>query len=280
MTDYNIFHEISYNWMIVCYFFFGGLAAGSFILGFLFKYLTKKYDALGKTLSMLAPFIMGFGAFFLLLDLGRPFGFFRLFLNFTPTSAVSWGSFLLNIFIILGLIQAAFLYKAKDKLALLFGGLGLPFAIAVAGYTGLILAQMPGRPLWNFTFTPLLFLLGSIISALALAILLAVLLDLYFEKLNKYLAALVSIELALVVLELIVIGSGHEANFVPQLLTGPVAFWFWGIEIILGALVPLYILFNQKLSDKINLQATAAALVIIGIYAMRYVVVVGSQKLF
>lgn len=280
MTDYNIFHEISYNWMIVFYFFLGGLAAGSFLLGFIFKYLTQKYNDLGKILSMLSPFIMGLGALFLLFDLGKPFRFIFLFLNFTPTSVVSWGSFVLNIFIALAFLQAWFLYKEKDKTALIFGALGLPVSLAAATYTGLILAQMPGRPLWNFTFTPLLFFVGAIISALALAILLAIVLEYSLEKLGRYLAGLVVIELALVGLELIVIGSGAEAGFIPALLAGPMAFWFWGIEIILGALVPIYILLNAKLSARINWQAVAAALVLIGIFAMRYVVVVGSQILF
>jgi formate-dependent nitrite reductase membrane component NrfD len=280
MADYNIFHELSYNWMVVVYFFLGGLAAGSFLLGFIFKYLTQKYNDLGKILSMLSPFIMGLGALFLLFDLGKPFRFIFLFFNFIPTSAVSWGSFVLNIFIALALLQAWFLYKEKDKVAKFFGTLGLPVALVAAGYTGIILAQMPGRPLWNFTFTPLLFFVGAITSALALAILLAIVLDLYFEKLGRYLAGLVALELGLVVLELIVIGSGAEAGFIPALLAGPMAFWFWGIEIILGALIPIYILLNAKLSARINWQAIAAALVLIGVFAMRYVVVIGSQILF
>jgi formate-dependent nitrite reductase membrane component NrfD len=279
MAEYNIFHELSYNWMIVVYFFLGGLAAGSFLLGFILKYWTRACKDLGKILSIVSPFILGLGMLFLLFELGKPFRFYYLFLNFVPTSAVSWGGYILNILIILAFLQAWFLYKDNDKIAALFGYLGIPFSLAAAGYTGIILAQMPGRPLWNFAFTPALFAVGAVISAIALAILLGIALGLNFDKLGRYLAAFIVLEVALVALELIVIGTGAEASFLPVLLSGPFAFWFWGIEIILGALVPVYILLNPKLSKKLNWQAIAAALVLVGIFAMRYIVVIGGQVL-
>lgn len=279
MVDYNIIHGISYNWLVVAYFFLGGLAAGSFLIGFLFKYIAKVNEGLGKILSLLSPFILGLGMLLLLLDLGRPFGFYTLFFNFTATSAVSWGVFLMSVFMIVGFIQAWLLFKDNDSVAMIFGLLGLPLAIIGGSYTGVILAQMPGHPLWSLAFTPILFLIGGLTSAMALALLLSIFLDLKAEKVGNYLVKLVLIELAIIVIELIVIATGSEAAFLPTLLAGPLAFWFWGVEIILGALVPVYLLSNNKYAQQANWQAIAAALVLIGILAMRYIVVIGSQVL-
>jgi formate-dependent nitrite reductase membrane component NrfD len=268
--------------MIVAYFFLGGLAAGSFLAGFVLKYLAKKQGELGKILLMLSPFIMGTGALFLLLHLGRKLGFYTLFLNFITTSAVSLGSYLLNIFIAVGLLQAFFLYKNKDAVAKILGIIGLPFALLASGYTGVILAQMPGRPLWNFVFTPALFALGGVISALALGILVSVSFSIETDALkglSRALVWLLAVELLAIVVEFVLIGTGSEAWFLPLFFSSRFAFSFVLIEIVLGALVPIYIFLNPRLSGRQNMLAVSAVLVLIGILAMRYVIVVSGQAL-
>ena len=52
-------------------------------------------------------------------------------------------------------------------------------------------------------------------------------------------------------------------------------FLFWGVEVFIGAVVPALILFTAKFPKAT--QYVASVLLLIGIYVMRYVVVVGGQ---
>ena len=125
MIEFNLHESVSYNWMVVTYFFLGGLSAGSYIFSVVANYWKQDFKPLAKTGAILAPIVLSIGMLFLMLDLGRPLGAWRIFLNFNPTSAISWGTWFLNIFFVLSLGYAWFLIKDEDKKAKKFAYLGL-----------------------------------------------------------------------------------------------------------------------------------------------------------
>jgi len=64
-----------------------------------------------------------------------------------------------------------------------------------------------------------------------------------------------------------------------QLLTiGEFAIWFLGIELFLGAILPLALLAHPKTRMIPAVQYASAALVIIGIFVMRVIIVIGGQS--
>lgn len=279
MSDYNIFTHLAFNWLVVSYFFLGGISAGAYLFSVTVNYWKKEFKPLAKTGAIVAPLSFAMGMLFLLIDLGRPLRAWRLFLNFNPRSAISWGTWFLNIFFVLSLVYAWLLIKGEDEKAKKFAYAGLPFAFLVASYTGMLLHQAPGRILWHNAMLPWLFLLGGLISSIALVILLSAGRQnrTILVKLGRFVVWLVLLELGMVFLEIITLFTGgtEAVTTVKSLLTGPYGLLFWGVQIFFGAAIPVFILFRNKISGPA--QTIACMLILMGIYAMRYIVVVGGQ---
>ncbi|MBU4342442.1 MAG: polysulfide reductase NrfD [Candidatus Omnitrophica bacterium] len=279
MTEYKIFTHLSYDWMIVSYFFLGGLAAGAYFFSVAANYWIKEFKSLAKTAAILTPIALAIGLAFLLLDLGQPFRSWRIFLHFNPTSAISYGIWFLNIFFILSLVYAWFTSRGENEKAKKFAYLGLPFGLLVAIYTGVLLAQAPGKALWHSALLPVLFLIGGVISGIALVMLVSsgAAEKAVSVKVGRLLVGLLLVELGLILTELIILANGDAEAImtVKVILTGQYSFLFWIVEILLGAIIPIFILFKTEVSSRA--QAVAAMLILVGIFAMRFIIVVGGQ---
>ncbi len=281
MSEQGVAVHLAYDWMIVTYFFFGGLSAGTYIFSVAANYYKKEFKPLAKTAAILAPITLAIGMFFLLFDLGQPFRMWRLFLSFNPRSVISWGSWFLSIFFVLSLVYTWLLTKGEDEKAKKYAYLGLPAAFLVAIYTAIILAQSPGTALWRHVIAilPWLFLIGGLISGIALVILVSAgrMDSVLLAKLGKFLVWLVLLELGIIFTDVVILFNGDitAVESAKSFLVGKFSFLFWGLEIILGSLIPVIILLRTKVSAK-GL-AAASMLILIGIYVMRYIVVIGGQ---
>ncbi len=271
--------HLAYNWMIAVYFFLGGLGAGAFLLSVTANYWKQEFKPVAKAAAMIAPIAIAVGLFFLWLDLGMKFRVWRLFLSFNPASALSWGVWFLNIFFALSAVYAWLLLKGQTDKAKGVAYLGVPFAVLVGAYTGVLLAQATGRALWHSALIPVLFLNGGLISGIAAVAIFSVKQESgeLLSKLGKVIAWLVVLELGLLVVELVVLFNGgtEGVEVAKALLTGEFSLLFVGVEIVLGALIPLLILLRSKVSPAAL--AVASALVLVGVFTMRYVIVVGGQ---
>ena len=278
MPDYTNLPEISYDWMVATYFFLGGLAAGAFLFSVVANYWKQELQPLARASAMAAPIALAIGMLFLLLDLGQPFRAFRLFTSFNPRSALSWGVWFLNIFFVISLAYAWQLLKGRASSSRKLAWLGVPFALLVATYTGVLLTQSPGRPLWHTPLLPVLFLNGALISGFALAILLSAGKATELgAKAGRLLAGLILLELGLIAIELIALfnAGGESAAAAKGLFNGSYGLLFLGVEIGLGAIIPVCILLLSK--ARFATQALASVLILIGVFVMRLVVVVGGQ---
>ena len=157
----------------------------------------------------------------------------------------------------------------------------IPFAILVGTYTGILLTHAPGRVLWHSALTPVLFLNGGLISGIAVVILLSVghQSSESLSKLGRIVGWVVLIELGLLAIELITLASGsaEDAQAVKALLVGTFSLPFLGVEVVLGSLIPLAILLRKKVNSAAL--ALASLLVLIGVFTMRYVIVIGGQTI-
>ena len=279
MPDYVAVPHIAYNWMIAVYFFLGGLGAGAFLLSVTASYWKQEFKPVAKAAAVIAPIAIAVGLFFLWLDLGMKFRVWRLFLSFNPASALSWGVWFLNIFFVLSAIYAWRLLKGQADKAKDVAYVGVPFAVLVGAYTGVLLAQSTGRALWHSALTPVLFLNGGLISGVAVAIIFSVkqASGELLSKLGKIVAWLVVLELGLLAVELLSLFNGgtEGAEVANALLAGEFSLLFIGVEVVLGALIPLLILLRSKVSPAAL--AVASALVLVGVFMMRYVIVIGGQ---
>lgn len=289
---YNVEHELPLSVLLAIYFFMTGLSAGSFLLSTLaYGFGMKQFKPIGKVGVVLAILLLAMAPLTLIVDMTQPFRLWHLFLYLNPTSPVTWGSFLLTIYPINCLVYAFFMFKGDARLTKTFGLIGVPLAISVHGYTGFILAMGKARALWNTALMPTLFLVSAMVSGIALMILVIILKDRFLsehKQVNKEIVfQLVNLLVVTLLLDMFLIGSDVAVLLTSDaearegallLLSGGFSPYFVGLELILGSLIPLIILNNPLTRNRIPAVAVASVLVMIGIMAMRYNMVIGGQS--
>jgi len=282
----DIQHQIPFGMIIVFYIFIAGMSAGLFVfstLGPVFG--IKKMAPLAKPASVMALAAVIPGVLALVVDLGQPSRFYTLLFRFNPSSAMSWGTYILTIFSILALFYIFFLWKEDGKKAKSFGIAGLVFAIALGLYTGFLIALAPAHPLWNSAIIPVLFLVSGLISGLSLISVCATffpkltgLSDKSAEEIMHHLKSwFISLELILLgahLLTLFVSDSG-KAVFT-HLATGDRMVPFLVVQIAIGMVLPLILLL---ISNSKIVMGISSLLSLIGVYYLRLNIIIGGQEL-
>ena len=169
-------HDLYWGMPVILYLFMGGVGAGAVIVsGHVyhlagagsFGFRVARYGALIAPL----PVILGTGL--IIWELGRMYRVVNLFkvVNLSPMNIGSW---LLFFFIILTTVYAIsflpWLSKPGDKWEPVRKTLAwacVPVGYGVAVYTGIMLGATPGRPFWNSSVLPFLFLLSAISGGIA-----------------------------------------------------------------------------------------------------------------
>ena len=280
MVEYNILTQMAYDWKLVVYIFLGGLSGGLYFFTIAANYWKTEFKPMAKTISIATPICVAVGMIVLLFDLGNPLRAWRLFVSFHPTSAISWGVLFLGLFFIVSLIYAIVLRTSGEQKAKLLGYAGLPLAFLVATYTGRLLAQAPGKVLYQNSILAWLFMIGGLISAMAVIIIISAGKHdkVLISKIGRFSAWLVLLEVAMIFSEMFVlVNSGTEAlRTVRALLLGEWSALFWVLEIIVGAAIPAIIFFLGKQAPRVT-QYIASVFLLVGIFVMRYIVVIGGQ---
>lgn len=284
-----------WGWLIVFYFFFGGLAGGCYFLAVLIDFFGRPEDRplarLGYYISFPCILISGL---LLTLDLGRPLRFWHMLIQsntflpifkpWSPMSVGSWALMLFGVFSLLAFLSARAeggrlqWLKARDfrppgTLGSIIAVIGGLFGFYVAGYTGVLLA-VTNRPIWSdTTLLGMLFVVSAASISAALMILLA-------QKSGRSmpgLSALHRLDTWVVALEFVVL-------IAVMFSLGPVfRAWLnaWGLllffgVIVLGILLPLALHWRKQWFGDFNVAAAAAA-VLAGGFILRLVIVFSAQ---
>jgi tetrathionate reductase subunit C len=290
---YNIEHEMPLGIPIATYFYLTGLSAGSFIISTMaYGFGMVKFKPLGKIGVVMATCLLMIAPMILLIDLEQPLRFWHLILYLRITSPITWGTFLLSLYPMNCMIYGYFMFKGDLKKTKIFGLIGIPLALLVHGYTGFILALGKARVLWNTAIMPPIFLVSAMVSGLALMILVVIIKDFILQRgkepnreliyaLGKFLVASIVLDLLLIGIDLsVLLTSTTEAyRAASMLLNGPFRFLFLGVEIMAGAIIPLLLFLSPFTKRWIPAYAVASVLVMIGIFAMRCIMVIGGLTL-
>ena len=281
-----------WGWLIVFYFFFGGLAGGCYFLASLIDLVGRPED---RPLARLGYYIafpcVIVSALLLILDLTRPLRFWHMLIEsntFRPMfkfwSPMSVGAWALLIFGIIAFISflaalvednqlawaAGRKFRPPGMLSKVIAVVGGLFGFYVAGYTGVLLA-VTNRPIWSDT--PLLGML-FVVSAASISAALMVLLARKSGSTMPGVSALHRIDAWVVTLEFIVLLA-----LIVSL--GPVARgWLnaWGVllfigVILIGMLIPLWLYWRGARTN----MTTMALLVLLGGFVLRFVIVFSAQ---
>lgn len=284
-----------WGWIIVAYFFLGGIAGGSaFLAGMLDLFGDRRDRAMARIGYAVAWPAIVLGGPLLIVDLNRPERFWHMFLQsetmlpmlkwYSPISVGAWAVGLFSLILTVafvgalaewGILPRAFRVLRQEPFEPIIAALTGLMGIFVAGYTGVLLSAT-NRPLWADTWLiGLLFLLSGISVGAALMLLFG------WRRANAGSVEWVSrmdfyssgLELAVLVLLAVTLG--------PVLLE----VWgnFWGVllvvgVVLLGLLIPMLLHWRPRLLGRLSVPS-AAVLVLVGGFVLRMVVVLSSEAL-
>lgn len=290
---YNVEHEMHLGVLIALYFYLTGLSAGSFIIStFAYGFGMIKFKPIGKIGVVMATLLLIIAPMILLVDLAQPLRFWHLILYLRITSPITWGTFLLTLYPLNCIVYGYFMFKGDMKRTKIFGLIGIPLALMVHGYTGFILALGKARVLWNTAIMPPIFLVSAMVSGLAMMMLVVIIKDYVIQRgkehdpallydLGKFLVASIALDLILIGIDLTVLLTSHTEAYLAalMLLKGEFRTLFLGVEVLLGGIIPMVLLLLPLTKRWIPGLVVASILVMIGIFAMRYIMVVGGLSI-
>jgi formate-dependent nitrite reductase membrane component NrfD len=294
-----------WEWLIVFYFFIGGIAGGAYFLAAIIDLFGRWQDRplarLGYYVTLPAVAVSGI---LLILDLSRPLRFWHMILQsetwapmlkwWSPMSIGSWALLVFGVFS-LGSCLAALAeadrprwrgvarvrwpwtsaLRAPGPLGIAWTAIGGLLGFFVAGYTGVLLS-VTNQPVW--TESPLIglvFLLSGASTAAALLMLLArrrSLLASGVEALQRFDTWVLAAELLVLVALVASVGWAIASRA-----------WlnWWGVLLVVGVLaigivLPLLIEMRRGGRGRFGI-ATAAVLVLVGGFLLRVVLVLGPQ---
>ncbi|KLU60324.1 polysulfide reductase, NrfD [Peptococcaceae bacterium CEB3] len=222
----------------------------------------------------------------LLADLGHPLRFLNLFLHFNVRSAMSWGSYILLVYIAVVAVYAWLLRQKSAQARPWAVAVGF-LALALITYTGMLLAEAHTRFLWSTALTPALFIVSGVASALGL-------LAFGLRRTRTQRAAgsegsqagqvlrlpllwVLAAEGVLTVLELLsLMADGARGWGLLKVFFGPLQPTFLWLQLVIGLILPMVVLLKGKGEAAVSL---AGAGTIIGVFFLRYNWVIGGQIL-
>lgn len=320
---------IFWNWMVAVDLFAAGLSAGAFAVAVLVYFIGgDRYQDITKIGAYIAPWPLLLGLTLLIFDLERPHLFWKLLVSFHSTSVMSLGAWLLFLFSIIsfvnlylwlperfdGILAIQRLFKADAFLAALRRGnlnklrgwvglVGIPVALLVGIYTGVLLGALVARPFWNNPMLPMLFLVSALNTGAASICLVGCAIKgfrgMSREKIETNKFMIHSIDFWLMLLAMVAIllflfglrtSPRSSTEAFGLIMGGEFTFLFWGLFVTLGVLVPLALEVYELLPHYIRqvpmrehnpwISGALTLSILVGGFFLRYLVVYAGQVAF
>ncbi|MFQ5852076.1 MAG: NrfD/PsrC family molybdoenzyme membrane anchor subunit [Candidatus Binatia bacterium] len=293
---YNVHHELAIGTLIAIYFYFVGLHAGCSIVSITATLIGKdEYKPVAKIGAIAVIILFSIAPIFLIVDLEQPLRFWYLFIRFNPSSPISWGTFFLIAYPIATTIYIIYLFMDNIPMSKLWGAISLPLAIGVHGYTGFILGMGKARVLWNTAIMPGYFLSSAMVSGIALMIIIAIIRHYVIRgrlspeqretdftliiRLTQAMAAFIAVNLFYVFSDIVIMYTHTEDAYVTVELVrfGKFGFLYMWVDNFLGNAIPLAVVLTPWVRKHLPTLAFVSLLALVGVYVMRYVLVIGGQ---
>ena len=249
-----------------------------------------EYKPLARLSAVLSIALLVGGLAILLLDLGRPDRLIVAITHYNFKSIFAWNIILYSGFIV---IVLAYLWLMMERRlqhwSRPMGLFALVWRLVLTSGTGSIFGFLVAREAYDSALLAPMFIVMSFAFGLAVFILLLVLcfrldarqLDAsHLHRLGKLLGLFVAAILYFVLLFHLTKLYGSQNHDFERfiLLEGGVYSWlFWLVQIVLGCLVPLLLVYSSRLRQSVSSLILACCLVILGGFAQLYVLIIGGQ---
>lgn len=308
------FDSLVWNWPIAIYLFLVGISAGLTIVTVILKLRISTWESSQNgvlaTTAILAPMTIFIGLIILIFHLTKPLEFWSLLIFYNPTSIMSMGVILFQVYMVVLLIWLSLNYHIKisklvderfknfhwintllNKLVSVDKELSyflLLLAVMLGAYTGFLLSALKSYPMLNNPVLPILFLVSSLSAGIATIVLS---IQLFFKETvnNAYDHFLHKIERPVIYMEifiLIVFFSGLILGDGQKMVSAITAigrgFWaqvFWFGIVGIGLILPLLLMkfVYPKLRFQRDTKILIAILTLCGILMLRFFILYAGQ---
>jgi Ni/Fe-hydrogenase subunit HybB-like protein len=180
-----------------------------------------------------------------------------------------------------------------DKVGWIVTLIGIPSAFLLHGYVGFIFGSIKANPWWSSPLMPVVFIFSAMVSGIAAVMLIYMtvtklrkqVIDIRcVDSIAMYLFYIFIIDFSLEMLDLIhrIYEADESFRSLNFMVHTKLYFSHIVVQIILGTLTPLVLLFITqvvKLPEQVRkrMYVAAGSLALVGIFAMRWNVVIGGQ---
>lgn len=183
--------------------------------------------------------------------------------------------------------------RIDERLGYFITLIGIPSAFLLHGYVGFIFGSVKANPWWSSPLMPIVFIFSAMVSGIAAVMLLYMLSSRLrgkpinidcLDKIAQYLMYTFIIDFSLEMLDLL--QRIYEADESFRSLDFMVHSRLWTsqviVQILLGTVTPIFLLGLTQIANltetvRKRIYALAGCLTVIGIFAMRWNVVIGGQ---
>jgi len=274
---------VSWGLYITAFMFFVGLSAGGLIVSSsatVFNIPAFKKVSLPAVLLSVACILIAVG--FIVVDIGKSQRILNVLIHPQFKSPLMWDVIVITCYLIISVLYLYYMSQPNPdqrKIAIM-SRIALPVAILVHSVTAWIFGLMIARIAWYSALMAPIFVASALDSGLALLLIVLWALnrsgkfkmeDKLFSSLAGLLAVFVSVDAFFIGCELLTFaypGEATEMKSLSLLFSGNLAPFFWG-EMILGLLVPFFLLVFAKNREKTNYVLIASALIVVGVFFKR-----------
>lgn len=289
---YGVSREIPWGILISGYVFFVVTSTGLCIvssIGHVFG--VKSFIPIAKRSVYLSVVTILSGFMVIFFDVENPF---RMAiwnaLSPNPTSNIWWMGTLYGAYLVFMTLEFLLLLLERHRYAMLAGLLGLISGIAAHSNLGAVFGMLHGREFWYGPYMPIYFIASAAASGCTAIIFFTYLgykitaekmdraMELSLEAVGKIWALFLAVLMFFTTWKIITGFAAGEGKLLvlQEMLYGKYAFNFWFFEILLGMIIPFFLLLISGFRN-INQMFAASISAFIGIFFMRVDLVVLGQ---
>lgn len=288
---YGVSRQIPWGLLISGYIFCVVTSTGLCLvssIGHVFGY--EPYMPIAKRAVFLSIAFMLGGFSIIFFDVENPFRM-PIYNVLSPnfTSNMWWMGTLYGLYLLALGIEYFFLLDQNHGMSRLAGLFGVIFGVAAHSNLGAVFGMLHGREFWYGPYMPIYFIVSAMMSGGAAIMFFTCIAkminpEILSHRMERAIKAVCQLTIMLIAIIMfftiwkIISGLVAPEKYIAikAFISGPYAPTFWGAEVGLGMVIPFILLLRSK-GTKYKLMFVASGMMMIGIFFMRYNLVLAGQ---